>query len=97
MNEIESYDFGRIVISGKTYTSDLIIFPDRMQSNWRRDDSHKLTGKDITGIINENPEILLVGTGAWGLMQVLPDAEQEAETQQSIKTRRSAFYPAVRF
>ena len=81
MNTIESYNFGQIVINGKKYTSDVIIFPDRVQGDWWRDESHELTLKDITGIMSENPEILLVGTGASGLMRVLPEVEREAEAR----------------
>jgi hypothetical protein len=76
---IDSYRFGEIVINGRKYTSDLIIFPDRVQDDWWRDESHKLTLKDITGILGEKPEILLVGTGAPGMMRVLPEVERELE------------------
>ncbi len=81
MNKIDSYHFGQIIISGKKYTSDVIIFPDRVQGDWWRDEGHELNLKDITGIMSENPEILLVGTGASGLMRVLPEVEQEAEAR----------------
>jgi hypothetical protein len=81
MNTIDSYNFGQIVINGRKYTSDVIIFPDRVQGNWWRDESHRLTLKDISGIIDENPEILLVGTGNSGLMRVLPEVEREAEAR----------------
>ena len=79
MNTINSYHFGQIVINGRKYTSDVIIFPDRVQGDWWRDESHELTLKDVTDIIEGNPEILLVGTGASGLMRVLPEVEQAAE------------------
>ena len=79
MNTIDSYHFGQIVISGRKYTSDVIIFPDRVQGDWWRDESHELTLKDVAGILDENPEILLVGTGASSLMEVLPEVEREAE------------------
>ena len=81
MNTIDSYHFGQIVINGTKYTSDVIIFPDRVQGNWRRNESHELTLKDITVIMNENPEILLVGTGASGQMRVLPEVERAAESR----------------
>ena len=81
MNTIDSYQFGQIVISGKKYTSDVIIFPDRVQGDWWRDEGHELAIKDITGIINENPDILLVGTGTPGMMKVLPEVEREAEAR----------------
>lgn len=76
MNKIDSYHFGQIVINGQKYTSDVIIFPDTVQDDWWRDDSHELALEDITAIMNENPEILLVGTGASGMMRVLPEVKQ---------------------
>ena len=79
MNTINSYHFGQIVINGQKYNSDIIVFPDRVQDDWWRDESHTLNLKDIAGIMKASPEILLVGTGASGLMKVLPEVEHEAE------------------
>jgi hypothetical protein len=79
VNRIDSYHFGQIVINGKKYTSDVIIFPDRVQGDWWRNEGHELNLKDITGIMDANPEILVVGTGASGLMRVLPEVEQAVE------------------
>jgi len=39
---IEHYSFGRIVIDGKEYTKDLIIYPDKIRANWWRKEGHKL-------------------------------------------------------
>ena len=72
MNTIDSYQFGRIVVSGKKYTSDVIIFPDRVTDNWWRKTGHQLCLKDIAEVMTENPEVLVVGTGDSGLMKVLP-------------------------
>jgi hypothetical protein len=81
MNKIDSYRFGQIVINGRKYTSDVIISPDRVQGDWWRNKGHELSLKDVAGIMNESPEILLVGTGASGLMRVLPEVEREAEAR----------------
>ncbi len=81
VNIIDSYQFGQIVISGKKYTSDVIIFPDRVRDNWGRKTGHQLCLKDIAEIITENPEVLVVGTGASGLMKVLPEVERGVEAQ----------------
>jgi hypothetical protein len=81
MNKIDSYHFGQIVINGRKYTSDVIIFPDKVQGDWWRDESHELALKDIADIIDENPEILLVGTGASGLMRVLPEVASAIEAR----------------
>jgi hypothetical protein len=34
INIVDSYQFGQVVINGKKYTSDVIIFPDRVKKNW---------------------------------------------------------------
>ena len=81
MNIIDSYQFGQIVVSGKKYTSDVIIFPDRVTDNWWRKTGHQLCLKDIAEVMTENPEVLVVGTGDSGLMKVLPEVERGVETQ----------------
>ena len=79
MNNIDSYRFGQIVIDGRKYSSDVIIFPDKVQDAWRRKKSHELILDDIKETMAENPEVLIVGTGAAGLMRVLPEVEREVE------------------
>ena len=73
---IDSYDFGRIVIDGKTYNSDLILFEDRIRSNWWRKSGHRLIPEDIKGILEDKPEILIVGTGAFGHMVVSEETKE---------------------
>ena len=81
MNIIESYQFGLIVVNGKKYTSDVIILPDSVKDNWWRKTGHQLCLEDIVDVMTGNPEVLVVGTGASGLMKVLPEVQQSAETQ----------------
>ncbi len=81
VNIIDSYQFGQVVVSDKKYTSDVIIFPDRVSDNWWRKTGHQLCLEDITEVITENPEVLVVGTGASGLMKVLPEVKQSLEAQ----------------
>ena len=81
MNVVESYRFGRIVVNDKNYWSDVIIFPDRVEDNWWRKSSHRLYLDDIAAVIAENPEVLVVGTGMSGLMEVLPEVKQTAEAR----------------
>ncbi|MCK4309229.1 MAG: hypothetical protein KAW42_04550, partial [Candidatus Atribacteria bacterium] len=70
---IESYSFGQIIINGKKYNSDLIIFKDNINSNWWRREGHDLHIDDIQEIINEKPDIIIIGTGSFGLMNVSSD------------------------
>ncbi len=81
VNIIDSYRFGQVVVSGKKYSSDVIIFPDRVRDNWWRKTEHQLCLEDIAGVTTENPEVLVVGTGASGLMKVLPEVERGVEAQ----------------
>ena len=81
MNVIDSYQFGQIVVNGKNYTSDVIIFPDRVSDNWRRKTGHQLHPDDLSAVIAENPEVLVVGTGAFGLVRVLSEVEQSLDAQ----------------
>ena len=81
INIVDSYQFGLIVVNGKKYTSDVIIFPDRVKENWWRKSGHQLCLEDIAEVIAENPEVLIVGTGASGLMKVLPEVQRAAQAQ----------------
>lgn len=67
---IEDYDFGWIKIDGKIYENDLIIFPDRIFTNWWREEGHYLKESDIFEVFLEKPEVLIIGTGADGVMKV---------------------------
>lgn len=79
---IQSYHFGEIKIDGKTYTSDVIIYPDRIDSSWWRKTSHELGIYDIPDqVFKQNPDVILVGTGSPGLMKVLPEAKKLIESK----------------
>ena len=78
---IESYGFGRMRIDGVTYTSDLIIFSDHVKSDWWRIEGHKLHVEDLAEVLEAKPETLVVGTGYYGLMKVLPDTESHLRAE----------------
>lgn len=67
---IDSYEFGRIVIDGRPYTADVIIYPDRVEGDWWRTHGHSLDVTDLEGVFEVAPEVLIVGTGANGAMRV---------------------------
>ena len=67
---IEHYSFGKIVIDGKTYTTDVIVFKDRVKDNWWRKEGHRVCLEDIKEILREKPEIVIFGTGAYGRVVV---------------------------
>lgn len=73
MLKINSYQFGEIQINERIYTSDVIIFPDRVQANWWRKEGHRLASEDLNTIFVHKPaiDLLLIGTGAYGAMKIL--------------------------
>ena len=79
---IDSYSFGKIVIDSKTYTSDVILYPDKVDESWWRKDGHLLQKEDLIDVIQYNPEVLIVGTRAYGLMKVPDEKKQFLEAKE---------------
>jgi len=75
---IESCSFGTLVVDGKTYTSDLIIYPDgRVEDQWWRKNGHRLSAGDIGKLIRAEPEVIVAGTGVSGRMRPAPNLEKK--------------------
>ena len=75
---IERYSFGRFSFDGKEYTSDVIIHGDRVTSWWRVT-GHSVARKDIHALVSEKPAVIVIGTGANGLMTVPPETRRFVE------------------
>jgi len=75
---IESYDFGILVINGKKYRNDILVFPERILDNWWRKEGHELCIEDLREILSyePKPEVIVVGTGYYGIMKIPPKMEQ---------------------
>jgi hypothetical protein len=70
MPVIEAYSFGRMVIDGSAYAKDVIIFPDnRILCPWWRAQGHSLAVTDLSDLIAMQPDCIIAGTGASGLMR----------------------------
>lgn len=73
---IKNYAFGKIEINSGVYTSDVIIYPDKVDSSWWRKQGHLLVPEDLQDAVKAHPDILVVGTGDSGLMRV-PDSTKQ--------------------
>jgi|YelNatPaOPRAMG01_1025707.scaffolds.fasta_scaffold08426_9 hypothetical protein len=80
---ITEYQFGKIVVNGKTFTRDLIIVSssNKIIDDWWREEGHSLKLDDIELVINEDYDYLVVGTGYFGRMQVEEEVFQELESR----------------
>ena len=79
MATIDSYSFGRIVIDGREHTKDVIVLPNRIRTDWWRRDGHGLVVEDLADVIDELPDNLVIGTGAYGRMKPDPAALDDFE------------------
>ena len=82
--EIQALRFGRIVIDNVAFNRDVIIFPDRIRSDWRRRDGHNLALEDLAEVLESNPEAIILGRGLFGRMKVSDDIH-ELITEQGIE------------
>jgi hypothetical protein len=78
---IDSYDFGRVTIDGKRYSTDLLVFPDKIKTGWQRKEGHSLQTQDLTEVLKTKPDVLVVGTGYSGMMDVPPETRAHIESE----------------
>ena len=91
---IEAHSFGKITIDGETSNSDVIIYPNRVEASWWRKEGHRLQAAHLTEVINERPEVLIIGTGHNGLMKV-PAETVDALGQEGIEVHAEKTTRAV--
>lgn len=91
---ITEYGFGKIAIENITYTSDVIISPEQVIDSWWRQQGHNLAITDLDDILKANPDMLIIGTGFYGRMQVAVETRQYLE-EQGIKVRQAKTGDAV--
>jgi hypothetical protein len=70
---IEHYEFGEVVVDGQPHTSDVIIWPEGVDDSWWGVEGHSLCKEDLKPVLDRKPDVLIIGTGAYGAMQVPPD------------------------
>jgi hypothetical protein len=69
---IDSYHFGQVVIDGYSHRRDVIVYPGHVEGGWWREEGHSLSPADLWEVLQMCPEVLVIGQGAAGRMDV-PD------------------------
>jgi hypothetical protein len=75
-----------MVVDGEAHTDDLILLPDRVVPGWWRERGHRLSPKDLEEVFAADPTVLVVGTGANGVMKV-PAKTERAIREAGIELR----------
>jgi len=68
--KIDRYQFGEIVVDGQRYSSDVIVYPDHVESHWWREEGHSLAPEDIWQVLQSPPDVLVIGQGNSSRMDV---------------------------
>lgn len=77
---IENYAFGSIMVNGKEYTYDIKIVDGKIHP-WKYKEHHTVLIEDLTELIKAKPELIIVGTGAYGIVKVPPDVKRSLEAK----------------
>lgn len=92
---VDAYTFGRITIDGQDHSRDVLIFPDsEVRSPWWRRQGHSLGLEDLDPILEDPPEVLVIGTGYYGNMEV-PDKTFQGLRERGIEPRAARTSEAV--
>jgi len=72
---IDEYKFGSIIIDGKTYDYDLELRWTGEVLKWWRKKGHKIDVEDIKRALGQNPDTIILGTGAYGICKTTEDCQ----------------------
>lgn len=81
---ITEYKFGQISIDNKNYTSDIIILRDKIIPDWWREEGHLLKLSDIKDFVSSKPEVLVIGTGFYGVMEINDSLKEYCKNNEII-------------
>jgi len=81
--KIDELTFGSIVIEGKKYRRDVLIFADgtvkKRKGGFLMFGSHKIKEREMEELSQGHPEVIIVGTGTDGAAHIAPEAESWAK------------------
>lgn len=84
--KVEAFSFGSITIGGRIFTKDVIVFPDHVFEDWKREEEHRPQISEFADIVKAGPDILVIGTGYAGVMSVA-DPVRNFLTSKGIEVR----------
>lgn len=92
--EIEEYRFGSVRVAGRSYTTDVIVTPEGVRDGWWRREGHRLHTEDLEAVLAAEPEVVVIGTGAYGRMTV-PDSTRRFLEGRGVRVEAAPTATAV--
>lgn len=81
---IDNYKFGLITINEKQYNHDVEVRLAGKVLDWWRKESHIIDLEDIQRALEQKPDLIIIGTGAYGVAKVTEKAKK-AITEQGVE------------
>ncbi len=91
---IEKFSFGEIVINGKKYYSDVIVFWDG--EIVEREKNHIISQREIEEIFLKGPEVVVIGKGTAGMVRIDEKCKKIAK-EEGIELMEMKTEDAVKF
>lgn len=75
MVKIDSSGFGEITIDNKSYAFDMYVCYDGELREARLSERHLFSKEELSFLLKRNPEVIIIGTGQYGLVEVSKDVK----------------------
>jgi len=79
MAKIDKLSFGSIVINGKKFSRDVLVFADgtvkKRKGGFLMFGSHNIRKEEIEKLAQGEPEAIVIGTGIWGRASLASDVK----------------------
>lgn len=72
--KLSGYRFGRVDVEGVPYHEDLWVCAGHVGRWWRRE-GHRVHPEDLTEVLTLFPEVVIIGTGFAGMLEVPKEVE----------------------
>jgi len=73
---IQEYRFGSITVNGKNYTEDVEVRWTNEVLDWTFRERHLINVEEVKRAVEQNPEIIVIGTGEPGLAEVTEETKE---------------------
>ena len=90
--KLEYPGFGRIVINGEPYEHDVVVYPSgkveerkKWISKGKHGTSHRLDPEELREYLKEDFDVLVVGTGFYGYLSLLPESRELVREKDVIE------------
>lgn len=90
--KLEYPSFGKILVDGREYEYDIVVYPSgkverrkKEISKRKHGTSHRLDPEELREYLREDFDVLIVGTGMYGELSLLPESRKLVEGKEVVE------------